>query len=568
MMKWYLLSLMLVLILPPNVEAREFIDVHASNISDQILKGEDIYLENVHIIGIFNLNKLELNNISFDQIHVIPYNASSIRNDTNIKIVESEIIIKDSVFEDDVDFSNSIFEKRVDFSNTIFQRNVDFSGSNFSNDVNFFGARFDNKTIFQNVNFNGYTSFKGSDFNGNVFFCGSRFYNITDFNFVHFYGWSNFGAIILYVPNNNYYLVDSVFWPTRNTIFYNETWFVGAIFERSTNFRNISFNLIYFSHANFKDHTDFSNAIFNDVSDFSNASFETAIFQNVIFNNDTIFWPATFNSNAYFINTSFNGDALFIDSNFNSDVYFTSASFNNITDFTESSFKGDTYFNYANFEDYTSFNDVDFGDETSFINADINGSISFADSKFDELDISWNSLEHVLVYDGAFYVKLIKNFRNLEQYNDADNAYYKYQDQNRKNDGNLWDYLMYITCGYGVKPQRTAIVGIFLIMVFFPLIFFILGMSKSEALECSFIAFINGYDPHIINKDYNNRIFQNHMNLKRLLTLYWTEKFRKILEGRLTNKLLLTFFLLLEKLMGWFVLALFLVTLTNVMIKP
>ena len=78
-----------------GVQAQELTEINASEILEKIETGEDVYLENVRIIGELNLNKLNFNSkVYLPRSNSMPDQA-----------VESEIIIKDSIFENNLDFS-------------------------------------------------------------------------------------------------------------------------------------------------------------------------------------------------------------------------------------------------------------------------------------------------------------------------------------------------------------------------------------------------------------------------------------------------------------------------------
>jgi hypothetical protein len=94
-------------------------------------------------------------------------------------------------------------------------------------------------------------------------------------------------------------------------------------------------------------------------------------------------------------------------------------------------------------------------------------------TKYDRLLIHWKSIKEHLKYDSATYLLLIKNFRNLGFFEDADACYYQYrkESQSRKNWFNwskMWDHLSWISCGYGLKiwPMLVWITGAILIFAY------------------------------------------------------------------------------------------------------
>ncbi|MDD4653544.1 MAG: hypothetical protein PHQ34_15080 [Methanothrix sp.] len=85
-------------------------------------------------------------------------------------------------------------------------------------------------------------------------------------------------------------------------------------------------------------------------------------------------------------------------------------------------------------------------------------------------EVRWPALRHRLAYDGAAYLSLAKDFRNLEWFEDADNCYYNYrrmcQAEKRLvcrermrptiNWSKLLDEIAWISCGYGTRPRHTV----------------------------------------------------------------------------------------------------------------
>lgn len=86
------------------------------------------------------------------------------------------------------------------------------------------------------------------------------------------------------------------------------------------------------------------------------------------------------------------------------------------------------------------------------------------------MSVDWTSLKDALVFDGPTYIKLIKNFREMEQFGDADDAYYQYRRLSQADKewsfSKLGDIFMWLTCGYGVKPQYTIILAVMMILIF------------------------------------------------------------------------------------------------------
>lgn len=452
-----------------GVQAQELTEINASEILEQIENGEDVYLENVRIIGELNLNNIELNStfISpmgfFDNAQIDEY-----------KKVESKIIIRKSIIENNIDFSKTLFRKELDFRGSSFLGNVDFEFSRFNSNVIFTEAKF-NTATFSSAIFIEYVDFWGVNFQNGAWFEWAVFKSNTNFGYANLYG-------VLF--NDAYFLGDyNFFWGSH----FNGGMFYNTVFEGNVDFGNTDFVNAHFLSTTFKNNVLFRASIFKE-----NASFE-----HVIFSADADFTWATFIDNADFSDTRFN------------ELIFTNTHF---------------------------LKKVSLGPD------------------FKEISVSWSSLKNALVFDGATYMQLIKNFKEQELYNDADDVYYEYREHKRKNGGELWDYIVWGICGYGVKPLRPIGIGLAIIMVF-SLIYW-LCMSKSAALECSGVAFISGY-----NRDFvNNEFFTRFPSLETKISI--------ISRGLLTGKRLIKFFMFSESLLGWLVLGLFIVTLANVMIRP
>lgn len=165
------------------------------------------------------------------------------------------------------------------------------------------------------------------------------------------------------------------------------------------------------------------------------------------------------------------------------------------------------------------------------------------------MNVEWYTLKDALVYDGITYIKLIKNFREIEQFEDADAAYYQYR-QLRQADkewsfSKLMDVLSGVSCGYGVKPGYPLIWGFILIIVFALVYKLGNGIKRLKLKE-------NG-DSRVSFWD------ALYFSLVTFTTVgygdwYPEDRYRK--------------FVVMEGVLGWLLLTLFIVTLANVMIRP
>ena len=522
-------------------EVKELTKVNAEDILQQIQKGEDVNFEDIRIMGELNLSKIKLETIPNEYKY---RKNNHIGLECELKVVKSNITIKDSFFEDDVIFSNTYFKKNIDFTNTYFSKRTDFRGVVCNKSANFIGANFNNYAGFGGASFDGVADFRYSIFNDNadfgdasfnyarfwgtnfsagadfciasfnnsVAFINARFNGYSDFGHANFSGGANFmltsfsghklsAALIDELPKG----IHSIYFRVDRNVDYVFTYFGGG-----TNFRGVKFG----------DDAIFKVVNFNNICDFSFAEFDSKVnFQNTNFNDITDFRNARFSGDADFTDARFNGDADFTDARFNGDADFTDARFNNIVSFSD------------NFAKVVYLNGI----------------------YFENMRVDWTSLEHNLFYDGPTYIKLIKNFREMEQFDDADNAYFKYRTLSQNNKKWLsvsWlsDEFMRISCGYGVKPQRTIVLCAVIILIF------AIFNWKGKCIKQKEDHEEDG------QKDGDVSISEAlYFSMVTFVTLGWGDH-RPIGLCRI--------YALLEAFVGWILLALFLVTLANVMIRP
>lgn len=380
--------------------------------------------------------------------------------------------------------------------------------------------------------------------------------------------------------------------PKYNELKYNESlksgynYSEGYLESHGVNIKVIKSN-ITIHNSIFENNLDFSNCIFTKSFSFAKVNCSsTANFRNTTFGDSAVFWECTFGSFADFSFTTFGDSANFWNSifgdsasfkgcTFGDSASFSYSAFDDSASFEEVSFSNTSYFQWANFDDAVDFSGTLFNEVT------LNG------TDFKEMRVSWNSLENSLVFDGQTYVKLIQNFRNLEQFEDADAAYYQYRKycQAEKSwipfskEGSKWnDIMMWFICGYGVKPFRAFYLGGLIILLFsfiyrgFPTTSWRNGGETNSAQKSaiktllSLIPKINWPNPGISR-------LSNNIDSAQKVT-FWDSfyfsmvTFSTIGYGDWYPKDNFRKWVMLEGLLGWITLGLFLVTLTNVMIRP
>jgi len=85
------------------------------------------------------------------------------------------------------------------------------------------------------------------------------------------------------------------------------------------------------------------------------------------------------------------------------------------------------HFSGAEFIGDTDFIGAEFSKDANFSGAQFSQKLDFHMLQYEQLFINWESIKDHLEYDGATYLSLIKNFRNLELFGDADACYYQYR---------------------------------------------------------------------------------------------------------------------------------------------
>jgi uncharacterized protein YjbI with pentapeptide repeats len=349
-----------------------------------------------------------------------------------------------------------------------------------------------------------------------------------------------------------------------NTQFRKDIYFIWTSFSSKNDFLGANFaGDADFGYANFSGDADFGYANFTGDADFGHANFAgDAGFGSANFADDADFWPANFAGDADFWNANFAGDAAFWFANFSGDADFGSANFAGDAGFGSANFTGDADFGSANFADDADFGYANFTGDARFYSTEFNKvsftratftTVSLYNSKFNQMNVEWSTLKDALSADGLTYIKLIKNFREIEQFEDADAAYYQYRRLSQANKewsySKLMDVVAGASCGYGVKPERPLIWAFGLIMLFTLVYWLGKGIKRLKG-----------------NDEEKNRVsrwaaFYNafYFSVVTFTTVgygdwYPKDRYRIVV--------------MIEGVLGWLLLALFIVTLANVMIRP
>ena len=199
---------------------------------------------------------------------------------------------------------------------------------------------------------------------------------------------------------------------------------------------------VIFANAVFKNDfdksVDFTKTIFSERANFRSTSFcKEANFVNTEFCNNVNFEEARFCS-AVFSGAKLDGYADFSKAKFYLSAIFDGIQFNNYANFVEARFNVGASFHWAFFNDYANFsgarfrekanfNRARFREDADFRVATFENDFSLKESSFERFHARWEIIRDHLTYDGAVYLSLIKNFKNLEFFEDADNCHYQYR---------------------------------------------------------------------------------------------------------------------------------------------
>jgi len=327
--------------------------------------------------------------------------------------IDSDIKIRNSCV-DELNFTSSTFKKPAEFANCTFRGQADLSKAKFLD-----AASFEDSTFEQNA------SFSEAEF-GDAIFKNARFPGTSDFDYAKFGGYTCFSGSDL-----------------TNSSF-SEVEFKGPAEFGSSRFNGTA----DFLKAHFFDLTNFKGAVFGGDANFASAKFDdVAAFTSARFQDNASFKLARFARATHFGATNFTKDAIFQLSAFDNLAYFIGARFGGNLDLM-----GSKIFNIKL-------------ENTTFAKG---SEITLKDADFTKFQTHWSHINKNLAYDGAAYLRLVKNYKDLEWFSDSDDCYYQYrmQSQALKSWGSskIVDILACTTCGYGVRPIQPIICSVILIL--------------------------------------------------------------------------------------------------------
>lgn len=389
--------------------------VSAAEIAGKIRSGEPAIYENVFVSGDINLTRI--GKPVFSPIKIV---NSTINGSLNI---------------DDVEFRGPL-----NLSGTVFSGNVAARGASFESDVSFAGAHLLRDAAFPLARFGGVANFVGANFHGPLSMSYAQFTKVGSFEGAAFWNHADFS----------------------NAQFTDDTSFERAHFLRSAGFEFARFyQLVSFWRSVFHGEVSFANSEFSGTANFINVSFD---------------------ENAIFMGARFSHDVTFSMAQFSRPAVFGLAAFQGFSDFSSAYFKSVAFFGLAKLEDNTRFVNTRFGGDLVLTSSRIYSmqleNASFSESSkiyLNEADFTrmlarWSLIRDHLVYDSAAYLALVKNYKNLEWRDDANDCYYRYRRISQSSEPwgleKLIDIISWLSCGYGVRPSYTIFWSMFMILLF------------------------------------------------------------------------------------------------------
>jgi len=424
-----------------------------------------------------------------------------------IKIINSrikgKIIAKETVFEGRVDFSNTTFEKEACFLDSSFRDRAYFDGARFCGPCNFSLAEFSNTGAFDGAQFAGPADFNYASFDRVASFARARFQGVSTFYLVGFNG--------IYVD------------------------FAGAVF-----YQNVSFE-----SSKFIAYASFERCRFDKTADFHMTQFGDSLALNdAHFGGPVSFIRSQLYKEAWFYNDVFLGPAEFKNARFDGPSYFGNCKFRGLAGFTSSNFDGPSNFSNSQFCSDLDMNGTRINN-LIMSNASFNSSskIFLQGSSISQMMVRWADLKDHIYFNPSAYLALINNYRGLGQGSDANDCYYDYRSLNRANKemglSKFLDTVAWLSCGYGVRPHYALILGLCIIIIFALVFWRGHGHEDLKSIEGL---------PSIVTAVYYSAIAFT-ANTKGL---QWSGRYKYL--G------------MIEGILGWLVMALFLVTLGRIMI--
>jgi uncharacterized protein YjbI with pentapeptide repeats len=475
--------------------------------AEQVIPVQEIYakLENKEPVYYDNVRVLgELDLKSLPDARVS--NSFAITNSTLINAsFDGVTFAKDAVFWGTT-FGNASFESAA------FLGLADFANTVFSN-ASFSAASFSQPAVFDGTLFRDNVSFEDATFGMDAFFNEARFMANACFNYSNFDSYSYFASA--------QFLGDALF---SDVDFLGAPDLSAASFSGKANFFQSRFNSPLFSDAVFSGPAQFGLASFSGLSSFGGA----------LFADEAVFSLARFSEAAYFSGAKFHKDA-----------FFGLTKFEDIASFQSALFDGDINFKGGSISTIL-LDKAKFGKKSRII---------LNDTDFARFKAHWNEIEEHVVWEPGAYLALVENYRRLGWSGDQDDCYYQYRKIDQDHKGWGWskviDILAWLSCGYGVRPGYAGIWSLLTIFIF-ALVFWSGDGIRKSAKPLHEPAEKYAVPGHVTLR--NALFFSTMIFISR-----GPNEFLPVGKNR--------YYVILEGILGWLLLALFLVTLGRVMIR-
>lgn len=422
--------------------------------------------------------------------------------------------------------------------------NASFLGVTFAEDAVFWGSTFVNAS-FEKAIFLGLADFANASF-ANGSFSSASFAQTAYFT----------GAVF----RDNVSFEDAEF--------SKDTFFSQALFEGIANFNYSDFaSYSYFTGAQFLGDALISDVDFSGALDFSaanlarQANFFQSRFSSASFSNSVFSGPVQFGMAAFSGLTSFDRAVFADEANFNL------ARFSQATYFSEAEFHGLALFGLARFEDIASLQSCIFDDDINFKGSSIStmlldkaefaksSRIILNDTDFSRFKAHWSEIEEHVVWDPGAYLALINNYHGLGWSADEDDCYYQYRSWSQAGKDWGWsriiDILAWLSCGFGVRPSYAVFWSMATILAFGLLFWRGDGIRRSAKP---------------LHEPADEASLPEHATIRNAL-FFSTMVF--LSQGPIDFLPMgkYRYYVILEGILGWLLLALFLVTLGKVMIR-
>lgn len=346
------------------------------------------------------------------------------------------------------------------------------------------------------------------------------------------------------------------------------------------------FDSVYFGYCTFYGYVKFCNVNFSkrvhffDVAFFGDSSFSVhgCVFKDSVNIEQTEFMmgadfsQATFVKPATFVLLNFSDNVTFREANFLDCVVFLSTVFAKDADFIFTKFLHVTFF-YNFFQGDVTFNLTEFNGWARFYQTSFSKAVDLDPQTCKHIVLLWDVLKGHLKYNPSGNLKLIKYYEENRQLNEADDVYLFLKEKERMEKPWYYRYpefwFIQLICGYGVRPSYTLLwsLGIILIFAFF----YTLRYNSIKEIEKEFWysrrpKILKEIRSNLRKRIYNALYFSVHTFIIGIVS-NWHPTDEFLIKTRKIRLLKFRTLSMIEGVLGWVLLVLFVVTLTRKFIR-